>query len=139
MIVEVQFRSLEFDQVLAMLPKTRNNIILVEAKVFGFNHLEVGQIVLRDWQLPEDLVLATVCHHNPVGAEGEFMQTANILFLSDYICQKRGIGYADVPGLNQYAFQKSLNRLGLQTRAIELIVAEVEEEIGRMEAQGWFI
>ncbi len=41
-----------------------------EHEILGVSHAEVGAIVLRRWNIAEELVTLTRWHHNPEGAEG---------------------------------------------------------------------
>lgn len=44
--------------------------LLHEKELFGCNHAEVGQVLLKRWGLPEKLITAVSHHHHPHGVHG---------------------------------------------------------------------
>jgi putative nucleotidyltransferase with HDIG domain len=71
----------------------------VEQTDLGFTHCQSGEILARQWRLPDGLVEVILCHHNPS------MSVINpaivaIVSLSDRLCRASnlGLGYAEKPG-----------------------------------------
>ena len=46
-------------------PKQSDSLLQAEEAEFQVTHAEVGGIVLESWQLPESIVSAVLCHHDP--------------------------------------------------------------------------
>jgi putative nucleotidyltransferase with HDIG domain len=66
----------------------------VEKEVFGFDHAEVGALVLEKWRLPPRLVSGIGHHHAPQTAdEGDGVQAhASLLQVADRMCIREGFG-----------------------------------------------
>jgi len=69
--------------------------ITAEQEIFGFDHTEVGQLLLAKWKIPERLVIAVGAHHNPEAAaddpEGAKAMAA-LLQVADRVCLHEGMG-----------------------------------------------
>jgi diguanylate cyclase (GGDEF)-like protein len=55
----------------------------VEKIVFGVDHQEVGSIILKEWGIPENIYVPIAYHHRVQEALPEFIDTAEVLMLSD--------------------------------------------------------
>jgi hypothetical protein len=77
-------------------------------------------------------------HHKPDSVEKDFSKLASTLYVADYLCQERGIGYCDAPIRDKNLFKRILRKLDLKGYALDLIVTDVEREIAKMEGQGIF-
>lgn len=57
-----------------------------ETRVLGFNHMEMGEYLVKSWGLPEDFSIPIGCHHSPdaLGAEAdpEIVSRARLLHLA---------------------------------------------------------
>ena len=64
-----------------------------EKSVYGFTHCEAGAALARKWNMPENLMEAIACHHNPspIMANVDFNLTA-IIHLADILVRGLGIG-----------------------------------------------
>ncbi len=86
------------DLFLQVMEKTYNeNILSVEAEqeIFGFNHAEVGAMVIKKWNLTEELEKAVRYHHEieKVADDDRFIVLlTSIVNLADQMCHKLGIG-----------------------------------------------
>jgi len=137
-IVLDQFCEDEFRIILSKTKTEKNNHRKAEQKVLGFDHTEVGKAIADDWNLPQELVEVIGCHHNPDNIAREFEKAGLTLYVADYVCQQKGIGYSDAPVPDKESFRRCLKRLNLTSYALDLIVADVEQELFKMEEQGLF-
>jgi putative nucleotidyltransferase with HDIG domain len=64
----------------------------IEMKLLGVNHAEAGGRLLQRWKLPEDLVAAVRCHHQP-GATKDHSTLAACVYLGNQIAYFTGHGY----------------------------------------------
>lgn len=62
-----------------------------ERSIMGFDHTEVGQVLMDKWKLPELLVEIVTYHHTPLQAPN-FSKEAAIIHLADYIAQGSQLG-----------------------------------------------
>jgi putative nucleotidyltransferase with HDIG domain len=137
-IVENQFLENDFREVLNKAKQEENNLSTSEYEVLGYTHTDIGKMLTDHWSFPEELVVAIGNHHNPDKAPEEFSKFASTLYIADYLCQERGIGYSDAPFCDPGIFRKCLKRLDVKGYALDLIVKDMEQEITMMEDQGLF-
>ena len=137
-IVENQFLENEFIAVLHKTEHEKINLSKAESEVLGYTHTDIGKMLTEHWSFPEELVVAIGNHHNPDKAPQEFSKFASTLYIADYLCQERGIGYSDAPYFDPGVFRGCLKRLDIKEYALDLIVKDMEQEISKMEGQGLF-
>ena len=137
-IVLDQFCEDEFRLILNRTKTEKKNHTKTEKEVLGFDHTEVGKAMTKDWNLPQELVEVIGCHHNPDNIAQEFVRLGSTLYVADYVCQQKGLGYSDAPIQDKELFKKCLKRLNLTSYALDLIVEDVEQELLKMEEQGLF-
>ena len=137
-IVEHQFLEDDFRNILDKAELERKNLSRAEHEVLGYTHTDIGEVLTEHWSFPEELVVAIGNHHNPDKAPQDFSKFASTLYIADYLCQERGIGYGDAPVRDSALFRKCLRRLDIKGYALDLIVKDMEQEIAMMEDQGLF-
>jgi putative nucleotidyltransferase with HDIG domain len=135
-IVEDQFLQEHLKNILNKTKNDKTNLPSVEDGVLGFTHADIGMAVSNKWGFPKQLAVAIGYHHNPCDVEEEFSKMAATLYVADYACQKRCIGYGDSPFEDEAVFLNCLKTLDVKPQAIDLIVEDVEQEILRMKEQG---
>ena len=137
-IVENQFLEKEFIDILHKTEQEKINLSKAESEVLGYTHTDIGKMLTEHWSFPEELVVAIGNHHNPDKAPQEFSKFASTLYIADYLCQERGLGYSDAPYFDPGVFRGCLKRLDIKEYALDLIVNDMEQEISKMEGQGLF-
>jgi len=105
-----------------------HNALLVEAerKHFGYDHADVGALLLKEWRLPKRIIETTFSHHRPhrakeYVAESAMVHVGNILALS---LQMGSSGESFVPPLADDAWQQ----LGLELDNIDMVLNEMEKQ-----------
>ena len=68
---------------LAAAAASGRHLVVVERELFGFDHGELGGMLLRKWRFPESLEQAVWRHHAPVS--GEVPQEPSIVCVADMI------------------------------------------------------
>lgn len=98
----------------------------LEAKTFGFNHAELGGMLLDRWQLPPQLAKAVRYHHNPAEAEQAELE-ASIIHVSDSLANhcEQGAFYAS-PGADFMVEERAMKLTGLDTD--ESVLAAITEQ-----------
>jgi putative nucleotidyltransferase with HDIG domain len=84
----------KYQEVLKVVYAEGGDPVLLERERFGFDHCEVGRLVLEKWKLPARLVAAVGGHHDPeavTGKNGE-KPLAAVLQLVDRLCIREGMG-----------------------------------------------
>lgn len=69
------------------------SIVDLELSMFEMHHGEIGALLLGDWGLPEEIVIATREHHNP-SYDGAFATYSRLLQLVDHLLKVHGMGDA---------------------------------------------
>jgi HD-like signal output (HDOD) protein len=106
-----------------------------EHEVLGYNHMEVGEMIMQHWKLPE--VMAVVCryHHQPdqyAGDDTQIIQILKLVHASDSIAMSMGFGIGN-DGL-MYEFESDFTEeLKLTSHIIDTIGMEVLTEIQSLE------
>jgi putative nucleotidyltransferase with HDIG domain len=103
-----------------------------EEEVLGFNHAVVGGKVAEKWNLPEELVEAISCHHNPREAKVSPALTA-ITHLTDIACMTMGIGLG-ADGLLYPYDDYALEILQTTHQELEEVMAEVGDNMFDLES-----
>ena len=103
-------RSLEakYDDVVAETKRCQSPMLVVERKLLGFDHAEVGGRLLERWNFPAELVQAVRFHHDPAAAP-EHAQVAAYAYLGNMIACFMGLGC----GHQALAFQGRAEALDL--------------------------
>jgi diguanylate cyclase (GGDEF)-like protein len=104
--------------------KTGNlRLEVMEDRVFGFNHQEVGSELLRKWGLPENICMPIRCHHKHEEAPEQYRSLARILFLSDLVSSL----YNDAQCCEKVRHTAELvkNGMGMHDSALEIFIDEI--------------
>ena len=115
-------RSLEakYDEVVAETKRCQSPMLVVEQKLLGFDHAEVGGRLLQLWNFPIQLVHAVQFHHNPAAAP-QHGELAAYAYYGNMIACFMGFGC----GHEALAFQG-------RTEALEIIGTTPEQIPGYM-------
>lgn len=83
-----------YQEVLQAVYANEKTSIEAERESFGFDHTEVGQLLLARWKLPERLSAAVGAHHALARAEGVdgAKPLAAVLQVADRMCLREGFG-----------------------------------------------
>lgn len=123
--------SSDFVEIIRQVQQEKVHIREAEDKVLGINHAEIGELLLKEWNLPEDLLFTTAYHHNPVLAKNKD-KPASIVHLADILCRSLEIGSGGdntIPPLNYEAWDK----LGLEVDDLDDIIKDVDKELKHFE------
>lgn len=104
----------------------------VERERFGFTHADVGQMLARKWQFPDNLLEAIAYHHTPNAAVRCPRETA-IVHLADIIARAKILGSPydqRVPPLNAQAWEAT----GLKRNQLEALMQTTDEEFEKGQA-----
>ena len=97
-----------------------------EARVLGFDHAELGALLLEMWQLPQELTEAIRWHHDPAAARHSQLETA-ILHIADAVANhsEQGAFYA-TPSAQARIEAEAWGILGIE--ADDALLADIVEE-----------
>lgn len=57
-----------------------------EREFFGMTHMEAGAMLLQGWNLPEEIVLSTLYHHDPENA-GDYSWLAGLIGIASALVE----------------------------------------------------
>lgn len=83
----------------------------LEKKYMGYNHSEVGAILLKKWNFPSELVEATLYNYMPEKAKVN-PELTNLIHVANWITLSAGIG-VDAGGLSDHLSTDAVAALGL--------------------------
>lgn len=125
----------EFD----LLNKTaqENNklaLTVMEERVLGISHTELGAWLMREWSMPAELIVATYEHHNP-NYRGQHFAYPNLILLANRLLKRQAIGdefETVIPnmlltklGLDEHGISNALDAAMQDKDAIEGMVQEL--------------
>ncbi len=65
-----------------------------ERSGLGMDHLQVGELIARNWSITENLIDAIVWHHDPLGYTGVHTRLVFVVATANYFVNIAGLGYA---------------------------------------------
>ncbi len=87
----------QIETVLAQFDGNNDESMLAfEEKLMGFNHSQVGSILLNEWKLPSSIVNAVKGHHDPSKAKDN-QQEAAVIHVADFLVYEMKLGSSGEP------------------------------------------
>ncbi|MBQ3645701.1 MAG: HDOD domain-containing protein [Synergistaceae bacterium] len=103
-----------------------------EWQVLGFDHAEIGEILVSRWEMPESYRVAVAYHHKPNELPEDKLQyqpLLDVVTVANTICLMLGIGLG-ADGLQAYIFPEPLERLGITN--FESLFSEMIDFAGKV-------
>lgn len=69
-------------------------LLSMENQSYGFNHAEVGSLVVKRWELPQEICSTILYHHNPSQSQ-QLLLISHIIDVADTIANTIGYGFRD--------------------------------------------
>ncbi len=110
-----------------------DDVVELEAEVFGFDHTAVGSVLLNTWNFPRSLAAAVRLHHNARHfdmLEGPVKTIVAITSMANTICHAIGIGVTGGKPISKSSL-KAATHLALSADDIQSIGAEVKDVFER--------
>jgi len=89
----------EFDEIVQIVYNENQPFFSVELGILGFDHAQVGALLINKWKLAPVLEEVILHHHEPLDAEAE-SPLHRLLALGNAMCHKMGIGFVEDPDLD---------------------------------------
>lgn len=103
---------------------------IAERDVMGVDHAEVGAALLKNWNIPGEIVDIVRWHHQPTEGEGD-QKVLDMVHLADVMSLSVGLG-AGIDGLNYQVSREAAERVGLNNKVIELVISEILDILAKM-------
>ncbi|EHQ04560.1 MAG: HDOD domain-containing protein [Leptonema illini] len=97
----------------------------LEKKYMGYNHSEVGAILLKKWNFPSELVEAALYNYTPEKAKMN-PELTNLIHVANWITLSAGIG-VDAGGLSEHLSTDAVAALGLTDANIRAYYEDLPE------------
>lgn len=103
----------------------------VEQSLTGYDHAEVGAMIVRQWDLPDRVVEAVAYHHDPKQAEIDPRLTAAV-HIANAAALMAGIGLG-VEGLRYVFDGEACNLIEWQERDLETLISKMHDAVAEAE------
>ena len=90
-VVLDQYMGAVFAAVLDRLEPGGVLIHEAETEIMGFGHERIGEWLLTNWNIPDEIVAGAAHHHLPALA-GDFQPVAHVVHLGDILCRALAVG-----------------------------------------------
>jgi len=106
--------------------------LYAENEILGYNHAQVGEIIAREWNLPEILIESISLHHQPEKAK-ENPEVVSIIHIADCICSMIGYGGgASIVANRINGF--AISCINLQSDDVDSIIEKLPEVLNHDES-----
>jgi HD-like signal output (HDOD) protein/prolyl-tRNA editing enzyme YbaK/EbsC (Cys-tRNA(Pro) deacylase) len=99
------------------------NRSLIEKHLIGLTREQVSSLLMQQWNMPEEVIVALRSHHNP-NYEGDHSTYANLLYVAVRALRTRGFG----DGPWEEPCHEVIERLGLSTEAVNNVTESLLEK-----------
>jgi putative nucleotidyltransferase with HDIG domain len=104
---------------------------LIERKVLGLNHAEVGAELLDQWHFPSELITVLRWHHQPDEAQ-DHKTLVQIVHLADILSYSEGIG-TGLDGMTYKISSTAIADLKLKTKSLEQVASHTLEKMNELQ------
>lgn len=95
--------------------------LLVEKRLLGIDHTEMGACLMSAWEMPEEVIVTTREHHS-IAYRDKHATYANLVLLADHLLKQQGSGDAS----SQETPTSVLTALGIHQEALDEILQRLE-------------
>jgi putative nucleotidyltransferase with HDIG domain len=103
-----------------------------EKEVLGIDHAELSAMIIEQWNFPREIIRAIRYHHTPLSATSDQEYVFQI-YLCDLVAILTGIG-GGVDGLSYSGFKEIMVHYNLNEKDIERFIAQLGDQINKVEA-----
>ncbi len=133
-----QFLKDDFLRALRDMERNGRDIRQVEEEIFQFRHDDVGGLLLEEWNFPLNIEMAVRQAESPTMDQIEQHAETAILHIAHFSCHRRNLGYLEPIPHDSLLYQRCLWKFGIEERAMEFIMDDVEGQIQQMVEHDWF-
>lgn len=126
LVLNIQVPEL-FDQIVQVVYNENRSFAITEQEYFGFDHTQVGAMLVNKWKLAPVLEEVIRSHHNEAALSPE-APLLLYLDLGNKLCHKLGIGFIQDPDLDILGCQSN-QILGFGPEFFEKVTAGLQETL----------
>jgi HD-like signal output (HDOD) protein len=116
-----------FDEVVQIVYNEQRGFCETERELLGFDHSQVGALLVNKWKLSPLLEETIGLHHDPQAVTGD-RPLLVCLDAANQLCHRLGIGFKDDPDLDLLA-QPSLRALGFTAADLDDLAGRLQETL----------
>jgi putative nucleotidyltransferase with HDIG domain len=125
-LVMIQKMPDVYSAIIAKVEAAQGSFLEAEDAELGFNHTDVGLLLLHKWAFPKDLAIAVFEHHAP-GDQGEKSISLSVIInLGNCLAKRLGIGFEN-GSCEKLTEEQSAGRLHLSPEIIDGIITKSAE------------
>lgn len=104
------------------------NRSLIEKHLIGLSREQVSSLLMQQWRMPEEVVIALRSQHNPL-YDGDYSTCANLLYVATRSLRSHGFG----DGAWEEPNNAALERLGINLESVNTVTENLLEKIDDLE------
>lgn len=124
------FVAEDFAKIMDKVARERCPFIEAEKELLGINHAELGGVILKRWDFPDDVQQAVRDHHDPEALNKEPLTA--LVALANALVISMGIGVG-ADGLATRMQGEGLQRFGITRSHLDMAMANLFQELGEAE------
>lgn len=124
------FVSDDFQRIMAKVNQEKCSWVEAEKEIIGITHAELGGIILKRWEFPEDIQRAVMGHHDPDALSKEPLTA--LVALANALVISMGIGVG-ADGLATKMQGEGLRRFGITQPHLDMCMANLIHELEQAE------
>ncbi len=128
-IILCQYLPKEFAMIIQNIHDKDIMMFESEQEIFGNTHQDIGGLVTKEWNLPENLHQAVAYHHNPNREQSHYIITA-IVHCADILIRAMDLGNGGdmhIPCIDEHVWQS----LQLNEDVLPSLLKEIEESFDK--------
>jgi len=121
LLIELPVKSKE---ILTECAESNSLLHTIESNILGFDHAQLGGLLLQKWKLPERIISSVAYHHSPSTTKGDIVGPS-IIHIADIICHTLKLGSTGeryIPKLKP----KAWDAIGLNTDVIVQLIEQLD-------------
>lgn len=118
-VVFLRFMPGKFKKSLEIAKEGKSPLHIIEKKVLGIDHCQMGFFIGAKWKLPKNIIEAIRYHHTPVESNSKIPLHTDYVYVANQMCKKLEKGYSgnyyfqDMPGKMKARFGMGLDEIRL--------------------------
>lgn len=131
-VVLDQYLHEEMTKIIKLVQEKDVRFVDAEYEILGLNHADIGEQVMKNWNIPTSITVAVKYHHQGTNERADLPLAQDVIVdivrLSDVICKREKIGFAGdtiIPEMTEDLW----GRLDINQESINEIIEGCIEEV----------
>jgi putative nucleotidyltransferase with HDIG domain len=124
-VVLIQYKPDLYKQALGLAADGSRPLFQTEREVFGLDHAQVGALLAKTWNLPEQLIEAISKHHDPDASPNKMV---DCIFAADQVIHTMSFGNSGNKHIAAFS-ERIIERFGKDLSELVNALGDIEEEM----------